>query len=455
MISSIAQSLGAGSGIDTRRLVQDLADASRAPKAELFDTRARAVQSKISAVAQARSDLESFTNSLSDLVSGGTIQTQPSSSNAAIVTATASPGTRLSGFSGEIIVNQIAKSQTVSSAFVATDVAPVGQGALTLTVGGQDFAIAIGAGNDSLAGLAAAINGAGSGVTASVRTDSNGARLILKGETGAAKAFTLTQASGDPALSVFTYPSVTMTLGQAAQDASFAVDGIAYARGSNSFSDVIPGISFALKKAAPGETISLSGERPTTLIRQTLGDFVSVFNTLKRNIASARTVTGGDGGLRSLDLQLSALIDTAITSDPAINSMSDLGITTNRDGSISLNAARLEAALLADPDAVEALFSPTRDAAHTVISDPGIAASLKALSDKVTGSGGALDGLKKRLEKETADLTKNRTRMEERETVYKTRLERQFGTMDARIAGLRATQSYLEQQIKLWSNSGL
>ncbi len=88
MLTSIAQSLGAGSGIDTRSLVQDLANASRAPKAEVLDTRARALQSKISAVAQARSDLESFTASLSNLVSGGTIQTQPATSNPSIVTAT-------------------------------------------------------------------------------------------------------------------------------------------------------------------------------------------------------------------------------------------------------------------------------------------------------------------------------------------------------------------------------
>ncbi len=453
MLTSIAQSLGAGSGIDTRSLVQDLANASRAPKAEVLDTRARALQSKISAVAQARSDLESFTASLSNLVSGGTIQTQPATSNPSIVTATASPGTRLSGFAGEIVVNQIAKSQTLSSATVASDVAPIGQGSLTLSVGGQDFAIPVGAGNDSLSGLAAAINGAGSGVSASVRTDLGGARLVLKGQTGAANAFTLSQTTGDPALASYTYPSPTMTLGQAAQDANFAVDGIAYIRGSNSVSDVLPGITFTFKKAASGETVSLSGERPTVLIRQTIDDFVSVFNTLKRNISSARTATGGDGGLRSLDLQLSALIATAITSDAAINSLSDLGMTTNRDGSITVNAARLESVLLSNPDAVEALFSPTRDATHSATSDPGIAASLKALNDRSTGSGGALSGLKQRLDKDVENLAKNRTRMEEREAVYKTRLERQFGSMDARIAGLRATQTYLEQQIKLWSSS--
>jgi flagellar hook-associated protein 2 len=452
MMSSIAQSLGAGSGIDTRSLVQDLANASRAPKAELFDTRTRAVQAKISAVAQARSDLESFANSLSNLVAGGTIQTQPSTSNTSIVTASVSPGTRLRGFASDIMVNQIAKAQTLSSAAVANDSAPVGEGSLTLSVGGQDFTVSIGSANNSLAGLATAINDTGSGVSASVRVDATGARLVLKGTTGAANAFTIVETGGSSALASFSHPSGAMIVGQSAQDASFTLDGISYMRGTNNVSDVVPGLTFALKKAAPGETVLLSSERPTALIRQTLSDFVSVFNTLKQTISNARTATGGDGGLRSLDLQLNALVDASVTSDPAINSLSDLGIMTNRDGSISLNSLRLDEALRSNPDAVEALFSPTRDATHDVTTDPGIAASLKSLSDRVMGSGGALDGLKQRLERESAALAKNRTLMEARETAYKARLERQFGNMDTRIAGLRATQTYLEQQIKLWSN---
>ena len=45
-----------------------------------------------------------------------------------------------------------------------------------------------------------------------------------------------------------------------------------------------------------------------------------------------------------------------------------------------------------------------------------------------------------------------RAKMEAHETAYKNRLKRQFGGMDSRIAALKATQSYLTQQITLWSN---
>jgi flagellar hook-associated protein 2 len=454
MLSSIAQSLGAGSGINTPQLVQDLATASRAPKVELFDNRARAVQARISAVSQARSDLASFSTSLAELVAGGTIQSQPVVSDANVIAAVAAPGARLGNFSGEIDVQQIAKSQTIYSAYLPDATTAAGQGTMVLSVGGTDYPITIDGTNDNMFGLATAINATGSGVQASVITDGGGARIVLKGQTGDQQSFSIAATSGDPGLQRFTYSSGTggMTLAQVAQDARFLIDGIPYTRPTNSVSDVVPGIVLTLKKAAPGVPVTLSGSRPTELLRQTLGDFVAVFNTLKRDIATARVATGGDGGLRTLDLRLSALVSKSVTSDPAVNSLSDIGISTNRDGSLSLNTVRLEEALRNNPDAVEAIFSPTRDATHTESTDPGIAKALMDLNESATASGGVLDGLKQRLDKEAAQIAKNREKMEEREDAYLTRLERQFGRMDSRIAAIKATQSYLEQQIKLWSN---
>ncbi len=447
MISNIANSLGFGSGIDTAQLVSSLAAASRAPKVERLDGLNRTAQAKISAVGQARSDLESFTTSLGELVAGGTLRSQPIVSDTTALSATAMPGVRLGTLTGEIEVTQLARAQTSYSGFALSATDPVGQGNLTISIGGTDFTVSISPDNDSLSGLATAINASGSGVRASVITDGNGARLVLKGETGAAKAFTVT---ADPALAAFT--STSMTTGQTAQDAAFTLDGVGYTRASNTASDVLPGVSITLKKAVPGSPVTISAERPTETIRQTIGDFVSVFNTLKRNLAEARRLTGGDSAMRTLDQQMSALISKPVTSGAAINSLSDIGIATNRDGTVSVNSARLEAALTADPDAVEALFNPLRDSTHDSASDPGLAEALKSIRDTATAQNGVLDSLSSRLQKEVQAIAKDREKMETREDGYRVRLERQFGSMDARIGALRATQSYLTQQIKLWSN---
>lgn len=455
MIGSIATSMGVGSGIDTVKLVADLAAASRDPKVAQLDNRASANKSKISAVAQARSDLENFSTTFAELVAGGTLQSQPNVADATALSAIAAPGIRVGNLSAEISVQKLAKSQTVYSGYVASAAATVGQGIMTLSVGAQNFTITIDATNDSLTGLAAAINAAASGVTANILNDGNGARIVLKGQTGAAGGFTLTPVvGGDPALDRFAYPGsgTGLTLAQAAQDAEFTVDGIAYTRATNSFTDVFPGITLTLKKAAPGVPIAITSARPTEILRQTLSDFVSVYNTLKKDLSTARASTGGDHALRTLEVQLTALISNTVTSDPAINSLTDIGVFTNRDGSISVDSTKFDAALAANPDAVEGLFSPTRDATHDATTDPGLSGSLKSLKDAATAVGGTLASLTTRLQKEGELIADARERMEAREAAYKNRLTRQFGNMDARVAALKATQSYLTQQIKLWSN---
>lgn len=455
MIGSIATTMGVGSGIDTVKLVADLAAASRDPKVAQFDDRASANKSRISAVAQARSDLESFSTTFAELVAGGTLQSQPSVADATALSAVAAPGIRVGNLSAEIQIQTLAKAQSVYSGYVAGATATVGQGGMTLTVGGLDHAITIDGTNDSLTGLAAAINAAASGVTANIISDGNGARIVLKGQTGAAGGFTLTPLAGaDPALGRFAYPGAGsgLTLAQSAQDAAFTVDGIAYTRATNSFTDVFPGITLTLKKAGPGVPIAVTSARPTEILRQTLTDFISVYNTLKKDIAAARGATGGDQALRALETQITALISNTVTSDPEINSLTDIGVSTNRDGTISVDSTKFNAALAAKPDAVEALFSPTRDATHDAITDPGLSGTLKSLKDSATASGGMLASLKARLDKEGELIADAREKMEARETAYKNRLVRQFGNMDARVAALKATQSYLAQQIRLWSN---
>lgn len=449
MISSIANSLGFGSGLDVSKLVTDLAAASRAPKVARFDTRTQTVQASISAVAQARADLEGFATSLSALVAGGSLQSQPNVSDTSILDAKAKVGARLGNFSGEVEVLQLARGQTLASAFVAVAADPLGQGTVTLTVGGTAFPIVIDASNDSLTGLAGAINAGRTGVTASVVNDTSGARLVLKGPSGTLSAFTLS--SSDPGLANFAYPG-SMTLVQAAQNAEIKVDGLAYSRPSNAVDDIVPGVILTLRKVAVGTPVAIGVTRAADAIKTTAADFVSVFNELKQSIGAASSATRGDQALRALDRQLASLVSQAVSSGPPA-SLSAIGVKTNRDGTLVLDATVFDAAYAADPDAVEAIFAPTRDATHTALTDPGIGGVLAKLKDAVVATNGAIAGLSNRLGKEAKSLADDRVRMEAREAAYKARLERQFGGVDARVGALKATQSYLDQQIKLWTAS--
>jgi flagellar hook-associated protein 2 len=451
MVTSIANSLGYGSGIDTVALVRDLASASRLPKVQRFDALAQANQAKISAVGLARSALDGFASSLSALVTGGSLQSQPNVSDISIFDAKAKPGSRVGAFSGQIEVTRLARGQTLASGFTPAATDPVGEGTLQLSINGSAHDIVITAANNSLDGFAAEINAKNSGVTASVVRDTGGVRLVLKGPTGNANNFSLTEVGGPTTLAAYT--STQLNLVQTALDANFTVDGLAYTRSSNNIEDVVPGASLTLKKAAPGTLVSMGVTRPGPTLKSTLQDFVGVYNELKANLSAARIATNGDSTLRTLDRQLAALVSQAVTTDNP-NNLVGIGIKTNRDGSLILDSAVFDRVLTANPDAVEAIFAPTRDATRNATTDPGIGGALDAIKAAATATNGPLASLSSRLSKETAAIAANRTKMETREEVYRTRLERQFGGMDARLGAFKATQSYLDQQIKLWTQSG-
>jgi flagellar hook-associated protein 2 len=58
----------------------------------------------------------------------------------------------------------------------------------------------------------------------------------------------------------------------------------------------------------------------------------------------------------------------------------------------------------------------------------------------------------KSLDAKSETLADQLDKVEERESAYRARLEKQYGSLDAKLAAFKATQSYLEQQIEIWNN---
>ena len=454
MVTSIANSLGFGSGIDIPKLVDDLSNASREPKIARLTELTQANQARISAVAQARADLDGFADSLSQMVGDGTLRSTPTVSDDSVLGATSRAGLSADNFAATVVVNQLARAQTNYSGVVADRAAAIGAGTMTLTVGGVDTTITIDATNNSLDGLAGAINASGAGVTASIIADEGGHRLILKGPTGEAGTFTLTADAGaEPGLAGFATDG-GMTLGQTAVDAEFTIDGIAFNRATNIIDDVVPGMSLTLKKAAPGQPVDIGASRPLDMIKQTVGDFVAVFNQLKKSLTAASSLPGATSSLRELERELGGLIHQVISSHGSINQLSDIGVSMTKEGLLSVDNAKLDKALETDAGAVEALFNPRRDATHNETTDLGIAAALDAIRDKAVGDNGAIDRVSDSLAAKQKSLAEQFAKVEEREDAYRTRLEKQYGALEAKLAAFKATQTYLEQQIKLWTNQG-
>lgn len=380
--SSITSALGIGSGIDTSTLVDQLATASIATKKAALTAKETANTTKISDLATAVSTISAFSSSLTSLMSSGSLYTQPTSSNSSIVQVSALAGARLGGLAATIKVGQLATAQTLTSPALTNAATAVGQGTLQLKVGDKTATITIDSTNDSLAGLALAIKNSGLGVTASTVTDGSGARLVVKGSTGEDNAFSITMTSGSSAaIGRFVYDPATydednitgFELTQDAQNAELTVDGVAIVKASNSFSDVIDGVKIDLQSAAPNTVVTIGSNRPTEAITSAVNDFVAAYNEMKTTLNTMTAATTGslrsDAGIRELVRRMGQLSTTALTysTDGSPTTLAEIGVTTNRDGSLSLDSGRLSTVMASNADAVEAMFNPTQRSDNALI----------------------------------------------------------------------------------------
>ncbi|MBA17263.1 MAG: flagellar hook protein [Sphingomonas sp.] len=467
--ASIISTLGAGSGIDTTQLVSDLVDAQYAAETSKYETNSETLDTQISAVGDLLSGITGFSSALKSRATDGSLATQPTSSDSAILSVSALSGAAIGDFDAQIEVRQLAAAQVASTNVVAGADTRIGTGTLTLTFGAASVAdgamtdftagdttvdIVIGEDDATLQGVADAINAAKAGVTASILTDADGARLVLKSATGATQAFTLTAAEteGDEGLAAIDIGvgATGTTIGTAAADAIVAVDGIAVRRSSNTITDLVAGVKINLSKAAPGTIVKLGSERPTEALSAVVSDFVDTYNEFLGMIADATDVSTGtlknDSAVRTLSRSLSGLtLATLIPDAPAgtPKTLAEIGIATNRDGTLSIDSDRLEAALARYPDAVEQMFAaatglPSKMAdisAAASSTKTGLAASQTRYTDKQED----LD------ERHEAALTAAET--------LRTRLTQQYAAMEAKVASYKSTQDFIQQQVDAWNAS--
>ena len=456
-MTSIANSLGVGSGVDTAVLIDSLVAAERKGADDALRLRGARNEARISGTAQVRSALTALVSALANRTRGGALGPLPVSSDPSVVAVRATAGATRALQPTSVEVRALAGGQSLVSAALATAATPVGQGTLTLTLGrltpdGQgDFAfagtapgldIAVGPGDDSLGGLAKAINAAQAAVHASLVDDGQGARLVLKGPSGAASAFILT-AQGDAGLDRFIYRpgAPTLTASASARDAALTVDGVAVTRSTNSITDLIPGVRLDLGKLAVGQPVTIAASRDAPALGQAVTDLVDALNALHGVTAALVRNPGPDGGaggalagdptLRTLMRQLAGL--TAGNG----GALAKLGVGTARDGSLTLDSAKLARAVAADPDGTESLLG-------------GLTTRGGALAEAQATLGGGSSTVQTR---EQSAITAARTALDGRMAALRSQLQRQYAAMETAVSGFKSTGDFLDQQIKAWNRT--
>ena len=464
--SSILTALGAGSGIDTSALVSSLVSATREPKESAITSRQSLNSSRISALASAISSLDTFADALTEVLSGTDYTGTASSNDSSIASVSLLSGGSPAGLPAQLTVEPLATARVLSSSAVsgATGSTAIGTGSFTITTAsGGTTTITIDSTNNSYAGLASAINAANSGVTARVVTDASGTRLVFKGETGADNDFSIGVAADDSgsALAGLGWSgtdSATMTGSSAPQNAKITLDGVAYEYASNTVDGAIDYLRIDLNKASPGTIVTLSMSQPTAGLSDLLKEFVDAYNTLMSALNTATAagtdssnagVLSGVSGVRDMKRQLAALTSTELNSTGTYKTLADIGVTTNRDGTLSLDTDRLASALENDPEGVTNMVNPK----VSTTANPGLSALMDTVRDNIEKDDGPLTLAQERYEALSDEFTEQLEKLDTQMADYEDHLTTIYAAMETRLSALKATQSYLEQQIEVWNNS--
>jgi flagellar hook-associated protein 2 len=467
-VESIAKTLGTGSGIDVSALVESLVENAYANKNHSLTSKSDALTAQISAVSTLKSNISDFASALTSLTGSGALATQPTSSNTGILNITRLPGADLSGLSATMEVRQLAQGQVTSSqVFSGGSATVIGSGTLTLTFGTatvadgamSDFVqgpatainIAIDSSHTTLKGIADAINAKKAGVTASILSDSNGARLVLKSATGASQAFTLSGTGGLSALDIG--EGAASSVNQGAQDARVVMDGVEGKYPTNSISGLIPGARIDLVAAQTGTKVAINAATPTSAISQAVSNFVETYNQVLKAVQDATDPISGplrsDPAAKDLLRQLKGLTLAELVpgaSDDVPHKLADIGVKTNRNGTLAIDSTRLSKVLATYPDDVEAIFAE----------NAGLSKTLSTLVASAIGSN--VSGKETGLTSSTLTYTRQMDKVgEDKDKVVadtenlRQRMTQQFAAMDAKVAAYKSTQSFLTQQIAAWN----
>jgi len=366
---STITSTGLGSGLQINDIVTAIIDAEKVPAQGLIDRDAKLATQQISAFGSINSALSTFKDSYKDLSKTSSYSAvNISSSDESVLTATAGLGAQTGVFDIEVI--EKSQAQSLATAAFASPNDSLGTGTMTIRFGSYatgTFAvnadttiktITIDSSNNTLSTFRDAINeDEDNGITASIINDGSGYRLVMTSDnTGEKFAMEITVSDDDgddvdntSGISRLIYNDTNKNVTQSvvAKDAEIVMNGLTITRDSNEIDSVITGVTLNLLDTKPGENIRLNINKDTSTVENQIKGFVENYNILVEQLNSFTKVdssngeTGvlvGDSTVRSIENQLRGLLNNRLEHLPgSIKSFANLGIFTNRDGTLEIN----------------------------------------------------------------------------------------------------------------------
>jgi flagellar hook-associated protein 2 len=381
------------SGLDTQSIISQLMDLARTPVIRM-ETRKATLSNQITAWQDANTRILALKTKADALATASTFDAKTAtSSDESIVKSTATYSAQAGSY--YLTVNSLARAHQLKTEGYANTTSTVGTGTISIGVGsGAAKDIVIDESNNSLVGVRDAINRAGAGVTASIINDGTAGspyRLIITSNTsGVEGRLTVTTS---PTL----FGGVAPDTLQTGEDASITLGAdagaITVSKGSNTITDLIPGVTLNLQKADPSKTITITIANDTATVKQAIQDFVEQYNNIIDFINTqfkynAETNTGGtlfgDPSLRLIQSELTSRAFNTVTGlNQTIVVLSQIGITSTTGNKLSLNEADLDSALASSLSQVKGLFAAVGEATSS-----NVAYVASTIKTKASGEAG-------------------------------------------------------------------
>jgi flagellar hook-associated protein 2 len=380
----------------------------------------------------------------------------PAAGTPSTMAQTQAPQDAVAAVSGsyDITVTSLAQTAKIKSAgFDASKT--FSNGLLAIKTGTGSTAI-IKPGNNTLSGIRDAINAStDAGVNATIVTDGTSSHLVLTAKnSGAANTITVTGTGDYGPLSTgswnddSTNPSTvtpsTMTALQIAKDATVTVDGVEIKSPTNTMTNAIAGVTLNLSKLTTADDkYNMSIANDTSGVQSAVQSFVTAYNTLSNSLGSLTSYNAdtkaagtlqGDSSVISIQNQIRNTLIQAVGGNGALQTLNDLGVTLQKDGTLALDSVKVGKAATNNFSRIQSLFN-----------DPasGIATKLNTLITSLLGDNGIVTTRTAGIKASIATNTANQTTIQTRLDADQARYTAQFNALDVTLTNLQSQSAQL------------
>ena len=423
---------GIASGIDTGAIIENFVYSERAP-IRAMEEQKKEYNSQLKNVRDLNSKMQALQKTMEGMSSIGDFLSYSavySEEDAMDVSANgdASPGVY------NVSVDRLARAErdySTATYGASDDPDELGAGTIGITVGsGDEIEIEI-TDDMTLEDVVNAINGSEAEVSASLLFDGSAYRIQISGtETGTPEEAGIVIDEGGLGFGFTEY--------QAAQNAQITVDGITITSATNTFEDVLSGVTInAREETDPDNPFQMEIKADNEEIEETLQGFVDSYNEILNLVKRDNT---SNPTLRSLQMQMGMMIASAVGDvGGTYSALAEIGISTNNDGTLELDSDDLEDVLARDTRGVAQLFSGSDDGTVS-----GMGELLDDFIDKYVSSvDGVLKTQESGLQRMISQLDDSILQAEERITSYEDNLTAKFTAMEISMNELQSQMSYM------------